>query len=232
MKNTLITLISTASLSSAVVLSSYEFDSSLSASSSADGISAGAASVGAGLNATFYNGGLGGDEATFGFTDGGGSLANAITNNDYISFTAGIDATRYTDPSAALAELTTLTFDFYRNSVTRSFNNIALFSSEAGFASDAASIATYTSTATVAGTESVSFDLSGHADITGTTEFRLYLWDDLGTQANSTSGTSIDNLTLNASTLTTPDVVTIPEPTSLSLLGLSALTLISRRKRA
>ncbi len=183
---------------------------------------AGALSVGSGLTpftndaANSFDGGpsLGGSLANFGFSTNG-SLATAISNNDYISFSL--------DAGANTVDFTQLTFQLRANGGgANSANEYAVFSDIGGFTlgSDIASGAH----SGAADFELQTLDLTSLTNVTGETEFRIYLFGANGGGANS--ATIYDNIDLQGT------VTVVPEPTSTALLGLGACALFLRRRRA
>ncbi|MGJ8723377.1 MAG: PEP-CTERM sorting domain-containing protein [Roseibacillus sp.] len=165
---------------------------------------------------------FGGARNAFGFTDmnNANNLGLAITNNDYMTFSVTPDA-------GSQLGLSSFTFRTRSNQSGNSAERWALFSSVDGFTTGNQITAGRTTNIGTWGgaTNSVVVDLSAASlqDLTGTTEFRLYIYG--GNNAGS-SATLFDKVILNGA------VTPIPEPSSLILLGLglSGVTFIRRRK--
>ena len=202
-------------------LALYDFANNSFASVDTDtDTTANSLTVGSGLNAitdvsaNAFDGGrsLGGALGNFGFSTNG-SLATAITNNDYISFSL--------DAGSNIVDYTQLTFQLRANGGgANSADEYAVFSDIGGFTlgSDIASGAH----SGAAGFELQTLDLSSLTNVTGETEFRIYVFGADGGSGNS--ATIYDNINLEG-TVT-------PEPTSTALLGLGACALFLRRRRA
>jgi len=175
-------------------------------------ISGGSATAGPGLSSVnFTANGFGGTENS-GLLDSSPNLATVIADGQYLSFSV----------TPGNQDFTNLTFDYYINTVDRSSNTVVLMSSVDGF-TDGSEIASYTNS-TAGSTAAVSFDVSSYTSETSAVEFRLYLYGK-GSSPNSGSETYISNLALEGP-------VTVPEPSSFALLGLGALAILARRKRA
>lgn len=99
-------------------------------------------------------------------------------------------------------------------------------SSVDGFATDLAEFTRSSTTATTAANYvSRAVDLSGAAfqNLTAPVTFRLYFWDDSSTLTSTNTGVvhRVDDIIVNS----------VPEPGSVGLLGLGALSLLVRRRR-
>ncbi len=184
--------------------------------------------------------------------DGGGSSTNfqmkgssgtqtpsvAIANNAYFEFTVNFSALA----PGQEANLTSLNFIAARSGATERGFFITTNGPADGFGYDAPSDAGYGNT--TAGTTFVSFDKNVDSQRTttaGTGEFTAYSLDLTGSDfqnltsdvtfrlyatSDATGGTvQFDDFVLNG------DVVAIPEPASLALLGLGGLCMLGGRRR-
>ena len=215
-----------ASLSSAhgATLAQFTFDSA--SASTAD-------ATDANLTVSTFSGSGGAGVSSFSdmafiFSDDTDStLAAAITNGDYWEFTITVNA-------GFTMDLTQLSFDHltsgdggvpggtypYTGNLSTFVNNFT--------AGDVLSTSTQTlnaangATSELLGSDAV--DLSTYQNITGTTTFRVYAYDD--------SPNTIDQPVLRLDNLLVTGTVTaVPEPTSNALLGLASLAMILRRRR-
>jgi len=149
-------------------------------------------------------------------TADGGSLANALTTDDYFTFSL----------------LASSGYEFSLDSLVINVQSSgsgpqswALFSSVGGFAaagdaiSDWSAVGNSTQTSTLSG-------VSGLQDVSSTIEFRVY-----GYGATSSSGSGGFEGTGNDITVNgTVAASAVPEPATMSLLGLGALAMVLRRK--
>ncbi len=203
------------------------------AGTSFQGTSRGEGGSGLGIKEQFTNAGI-----------ASGNLSDALTNNDYLSFTLTPDAGKALSFTAG----DTITFDFqisYTSNPggdpTDTTFTAALFTSVDGFASTASQVGASQSIAVVdlaedssSGYEAKSISLSslGNAGVDSSVEFRLYFVSE-----NPSSGEpnqifssrrflDIDNIEVNGA-------VVIPEPASFAMLlgGLSILAVVRRRRR-
>lgn len=163
---------------------------------------------------TANNHNFGGTENVFGF-DGSASLANALTDDNYLTFSV-------TPQNGTSFDLTSVTFRHYIGSnIVRSANSWALFSSVDGFAQ---ANAINTGTSAVQGWQDQVVTLGSQFDnVSTTTEFRLYIFGESGGSTNSQS--IFDKVVLNG------EVVAIPEPSTFGLLGLGFAALFLKRRR-
>lgn len=136
------------------------------------------------------------------------SLANAITANDYFSFTVNAD------PGYKFS-VTNFTFNFERSSTGG--QDWTLRSSADSFAAD---LATFTG---LANGTSHAADLA-LTDLTGV-EFRFYGYNGTGTAGSAGLEGSGNDLVLNGT------VSVIPEPGTLALLGAGIVLLFNFRRR-
>jgi len=220
LKTTLLAGLLTAA--NAAIISQYTFDNPTgSATNPASSIVAGGTSssdfgVGAGFTGTAQTVEYAFVSQSLGLELGVGSdLADAISTNEYFTFSMTIN-------EGVTADLTNLTLDVARS--TNGAQDFYVFSSITGFTT-ADVLDSATGVATTG--SSIDVDLSG-SEFQGltneTVEFRVYV-DNRYFNANGGSGTYVDNVTLNGT-------VAVPEPSSLALLGLGALTITARRKRS
>ena len=242
MKKTFKTLMTVAALgavslpsASAAVIAEYAFNSgSASATSSDANATAGDFTVGSGLTGTAGFSGTTNNAfaRTTGTLGSGGStsFANAQSANDYFTVTI--------TPSAFFEmNLTSFSFDYGYSSnpgftdgentlrayITTSTDNHATFFNE-----NTDGYTTITNPASTGSSviypNSKSLDLSGAAfqNISTAFEFRIYLSDSY----NETNLIHrLDNVFLNGT------IAAVPEPSSVTLLGLGSLALAFRRKR-
>lgn len=153
-----------------------------------------------------------------------GSLAVAITNNDYITF--NVEAS-----SGFTMTLTNLSFVAGRADEAKSATDWAVMSSVDGFTDgDEVGTLLVTGAQQAGDLQSFNFDLTGtgYENIAAGTnvEFRIYMWGASG--AKSSSRVQIDNVLLQGTTSV------VPEPGTFALLaGLTGLTsAMLRRCRA
>jgi glucuronoarabinoxylan endo-1,4-beta-xylanase len=180
--------------------------SSVAATTLASGVS-GNSSLGSGLVAINYlsNGLTGRDQTQT-------TLANAITNNEYISFTI-------TPASGKSVSITSVKFRPISQNRARSFS---VFSSRNGFA--AANVISTTSHNGNQWLALQTVNISSHTNITTATEFRIYIygytdqWESAGL-GNRQSGLSEDDLIITG---TVQDVATSNLNVSPSSLSFSA----------
>lgn len=172
---------------------------------------------GAGIVLAFDPSGIPGPSLDTSFAELGNGLGAAIGNHDYYSFTVTPDA-------FTTLTYTGLTIDLFKTSGATATVSASLLTSIGGF-TEAALVDAVTLVG--GGGESGaffsrSFDLGTlPADVAAPVEFRLYLDD--GGGANDANAVRVDNIVLTGD-------VTIPEPGSLALLGVSGL-LVARRRR-
>jgi hypothetical protein len=214
-----------ASVVSADVVAQYNFSADLNATSSDANVTANAFTVGAGISGSGRSGSSQSLFARASVTDAANqiSLANAITANDYFSFTVDVDAGFEMD-------LTSFTFDagYTRNgSFTGKQFKTYLLTSIDGF-NTGGLIGSETVDATVNGgslqypngTTTISLAGAQYQDLTGSTEFRLYISDNTGATDYIHR---IDNVTLNGTV--------IPEPGTISMISAAGLGILFIRRR-
>lgn len=171
---------------------------------------------------TSSNTAFGRTEDTGTATADGDTLAEAIADGSYIGFTF--------DANGSSTDLNSLAFDHSFTSVFDGGSfSLAVMNSDTGF-TDGDELETFTFTFADKNDSNTNvdpvgrfIDLSSVASlqgVTGTTEFRFYLYDNSNSQSRINR---VANVTLDG------DVV--PEPTSLALLGLGGLCMMSRRRR-
>ena len=195
---------------------------------------AGGASAFAGQYTLGDNTGLAASGTTFGSTEAGnfggtsenltaGSLAGAITANDYMTFTIIADEAGTLNVSgfslaSTIASLT-------NNRPAEFFNVLA--QANGGSTWGAANALTSDQETTVvqglSDWDDTFIDLSGNASLQGidSVEFRIYMWGGNGTAASSR--VNFDQIVVEGSV--------IPEPATIGLLGLGAVALLALRRR-
>ena len=149
------------------------------------------------------------------------SLSTALAGNDYFSFSFAVD----TGYSVTLSSITLKMF-----ATTNGPTNAALFSSVGGFASTDVAIQLWPLTGNANNDQTITLSSSAFANLTGTTEFRLYAY---GSGTASTDKLRFRNLTGNDLTLT-GTVSAVPEPSvyaSLTGAAAFAATLVFRSRR-
>lgn len=187
----------------AALIAEYNFnntDLTESASASVAGVSASSVlTIGAGLNEYYSGDGmrLGGNRSNFGF-GGSATLANALSANNYLSFTVTPDAGKKLD-------FVSLTW-FQQSNSNNGLNEWALFTDNLAFT--AGNEINSGSVLDNSVGNPVSVDLTGLADATAVTEFRVYLYGAAG--GSSASASITDAYQLNANV--------IPEPATFGLL--------------
>lgn len=237
MKTKLITLSLVTLLSAggthAAVIASYDFEAGNRLSTDSDtNTSAGALTDGAGVGFSIQNS-VGGNNTPTGeavlsplsgnvlagnYTDDifttTESLADALTDNNYISFTL--------TTGGSTVDLSSLNFS-YQISGGGATPGAYLLAESVGGTFDAADLIAGGDSVLPAGqaNTTINFDLTSVADITTDTEFRLYL----STTASTNWGFAFDNIQLEGTT------TAIPEPASAMLCGLGGLLLLLRRRR-
>lgn len=149
------------------------------------------------------------------------SKEDALTDGSYLSF----DVTPAVGIPLSLTNLSFLSASTASSSFAFT-GHIFVRSSVDGFTADLAEFTKESTSGTGAGSYvSRSVDLSGSQfqDLTNSVTFRLYLWDDSSTPTSENTGVvhRIDDIVVNS----------VPEPASVGLLGLGALSLLARRRR-
>ena len=162
----------------------------------------------------------------FDFADVGSSQANALANDEYLSFTV-------TSTGGATIDFTNITLDFAKGARAvgdKSGKAIGVHIYAGDFSVLAPTAADFIGTGRVPGGKDssdlwygIDIDLAAITATTSPTEFRLYL-EDAGA-GNRTHKIWVDSIALNAT------VTPIPEPSSTALLGLGGLALILRRRK-
>lgn len=140
--------------------------------------------------------------------------AGALTNNSYLGFTLNVD-------SGYQVDLTSFTYKFSDNNAASDLMKnayVAINDSKIG--------ATQTTNPNRS-TLDLTFDLSSVSSLgAGTVDVKLYLWSGTGA-ANGNRNVQFDDFTLNG------DVSSIPEPSSLMLVGLALVGLgVLHKKRS
>jgi len=208
-------------LANAIVLIGYNFnDGTLDTSNQDASVTVTTFTQGPGLTPPDpTTGEIGGDLDEIGIVHNT-SQATAISSGDYFSIDLTID-------SAFEADLSSLTFNVTSNHVSRGIREYAIFSSIDGFTTAVAS-----NSVTHTGTQLQTIDLSAaqFQNINGPVEFRIYLYDGGtgGSPSSTDRDTFFDDFTLNALAISSA----VPEPTSLTLLGLGGFFLLIKRKRS
>ena len=214
-----------ASVVSADVLASYDFASDLTATTEDANVTANDFTVGAGITGSGRSSGSKSLFARASLTDGANqiSLANAITANDYFSFTVDVDAGYEMD-------LTNFQFDlgYTRNGSFdgKQFRTYLMTSIDGFTTADFYDFDTVDVTVNGAvltypnGTKTISLAGAQFQNITTSTEFRLYIADNTG---SADFIHRIDNVTLNGTV--------IPEPGTIGLVSAAGLGILFIRRR-
>lgn len=215
----------------AAVIASYQFNSGAVTATTADvDLTAGSFAFATGFTTNTGFSGTGGNAFARVNATAASTLANAITDNDFITVTI-------TPDSGLALNLTSLTVDLGYSldgaAVPSGIGvtlNTSVFSSVDGFTAPSV-LGTKTYTAASQGPtgtfyENLNIDLSGasYQNLSAPLEFRIYFYD--STSAISQPIHRIDNFTLNGSVDTL-----IPEPSAAALGGLGLLFLLRRRRR-
>lgn len=222
-------LMASANLSAQTIVQ-YDFNTNLSATTADANLTVGDITVGSGLDTAGRSGSSNSLFARASETDAANqiSLANAITSNDYFSFTVDVD-------SGFEMDLTSLAFDlgYTRNGgfEGKQFRTYVLTDIDGFTAANNLGFDTVDvdinggSLQYPNGTATISLAGAQFQGITSSTEFRLYISDNTG---SADYIHRIDNVTLNGA------VSAIPEPGTFALLGgLFALgSVMLRRRRA
>lgn len=149
------------------------------------------------------------------------SLANAIANNDYMTFTI--------QPGGLVNDLDYTDFDFRAEANSTGFTADLLTSATGFTSSDSLSTFTHNGSPAV---QTFNADLSGVAALqnnTGNVEFRLYIYN-LGNRMGIGDAFATDGLN-DLFVSGNADVATTPEPTTFGLIGLGFLGILAQRKR-
>jgi hypothetical protein len=220
--------------SHAAVIAEYNFTGGLDASTADANVTANTVTSGAGISGAGESG-WSGSTGTFyaqayATSTTSISVATAISANDYLSVTVGVDSGYYMDLDSF-----TLDYGYTNNNGPFGAKDLKayIFSSVDGFV-DAGDILTSRTNSTTVTDNSVQFpgsspnmtvDLSAYNYVWsgGEIEFRIYLADDTN---NGAYVHRIDDVTLNGT------VAVVPEPSSTVLLGLGGLAVLMRRKRS
>ena len=217
----------------AALIAQYDFDNGLAASTSDANVTANTFTSGAGISGAGESGWSSSTDTLFAKTSATTTtsliVGTAISADDYLSVTIGVDSGYYMDLDSF-----TLDYGYTNDSGPFGAKNLKayIFSSVDGFV-DAGDILTDRTNSTTVTDNSVQFpgsspnmtvDLSVYNYVWsgGEIEFRIYLADDTNTSAYVHR---IDNVTLNGI------VAVVPEPSSTALLGLGGLAVLLRRKR-
>lgn len=159
------------------------------------------------------------------------TAADALTKNDYISFTITPDVGTLFDATGLKIDALALNGSAGLSGSTTEYS-FGLYSSMDGWASTSDMIGSpqsvsFTSTANgrqLGNWTTQTFDITSLTGLSEDTEFRLYVWvsDITGTTPNNNRRLALDNITL----------FTIPEPSSLALTiaGFAVLTTLARRR--
>ncbi len=175
-------------------------DTPLGASSLGTNIASATLALGSGVNASSAADTFGAS----GFTET--SLANALLNADYLSFTI-------TPTAGFKLSISSVSFTTGVSTAVTNFN-ANLFSSSTGFTSSD-SLYSYSFATTTAANQSVTLSgISALQDVTTSIEFRLYGYRDI----SGTSTYRIRNLT-GSDLIINGTVTAVPEPSAYALLG-------------
>lgn len=205
------------SLSRAALIANYDFTTDLTSNDNEATSSASAIQSGGGIGAVADAWGRSGSLSDLFIRSSVTSAA--LTADDYVSFTV-------TTTPGTIYNFTTLSFKYSAQIATGGTgpftSNAVVRSSLDNFATD---LGTFSVTRVGVGgtniaTPQPSVDLSAFTNVSGTVEFRIYVFDDVD---NANNQNRFDNITLNA------DIV--PEPSGVSLLAGSALLIALRRRR-
>ena len=230
-----ITLFATANLSAETIVQ-YSFSSNLNATTEDANLTASAVTLGSGLSANPSGDGNAGRSGSSNSLFARASVTNptnqitsatAITANDYFSFTVDVG-------SGFEMDLTSLTFDlgYTRNGSFegKQFRTYLLTDIDGFSSSNLVGYDTVDATVNGGslqypnGTTTITLSGAQYQNLTGSTEFRLFIADNTG---SSDYIHRIDNVTLNGEV-----AAIVPEPGSLAMLGgLMALGYVMVRRR-
>jgi len=145
------------------------------------------------------------------------ALSDALASDDYFTFSLLAS-------SGYEFSLSSMDFQFQRSGSGP--NAFALFSSVGGFAAAGDAIDDWTSVGNGDSRSSTLSGISGLQDVSGTIEFRVYGYGATGSAGSGRFEGSGNDIVVNG----TVAAAAVPEPATMTLLGLGALAMVLRRK--
>lgn len=182
-----------------------------------------------------------GDSATFGYTLGRAPEPSSVTTDGTAAlfFRSSLGAGENLDPTDDMyfrfglsirgladgetMDLSEMTFDLGAWQSVPGMS-LGIYSDDYSTTIYDSAAAGYTITDPV---ETITADLSSYTGLTNSDLIYFRMHYSRGVSTNPARGVVVDNLTITG----TPNLITVPEPSSVALLGLGSLAIVARRKR-